>query len=520
MTDLGDQAERALQNGRYREAARLYVRAVQTSDEETLAEKATRTAYEHEQLNETLIAANRWLVINPTNETAHRLAGLAALKLYRTEDASRHFTALLGSSYISPAAGFVELLPEFAAVGSAPAVVATLKRLIEQFPNVAEAHYALAQFAYQSQHYTLALEHATRARELSPYWAPAGFLLAQTQLASGSADAGLATAQTVVEAENSVGNRTEYAVLMLAADREADGVKLLKELGEAENEPAALRALAVAEFQSGSFEAAFGRFNRLLTQGKYVYEAMFYIAAIAERSNAIDQALKLYTRVVEGEFALPAQLRVARLTLAQGDLDGALNSLREFGESNPEFSMETISARAELLNEADDQSGALALLDDALNQYPDAAPLRMARAFQLVTMHKNPEALAAMQGLMEDRPEDPLVLNALGYTMIDTTKNYNDGYQFIQRAYAQMPDSGAVLDSMGWALFKLGRSQEALEFLQRAQKQIVDADVDLHLGDVLWALERRDDAKKAWLSGLQREPQSEELRQRLKRFEK
>lgn len=516
LEQLTAQAESALKEGRFREAAVLFDDAAQRSDDEALAEKATRVAYEHEQFNSALVAASRWLTINSTNQDARRMAGLAALKLYRVDEATAHFAALLGSAYITPAIGFVELLPEMDEAASAPAATALLQRLIGQYPDVAEAHYALAHFALQSNHYGLAEQAAMRARELSPYWAPASFLLAQIQVNKGEVDTGLATARAAVTQDSDASARTSYATLLMAAGRE-EGIQLLQELATGDEDAGATRALALSDFQRGNYEAAFKRFNQLLMQGRNVYESMFYIGAIAERSNAGDQAVQLYEKVVEGPFALPAQVRIAELMLRKGDLDGALNSLQEFAAANPAYNLEIVNARAELLNEAGDLGGALALLDDALSEYPDSASLRMNRAFQLVRLKKSKEAIAAMRGLAADRPEDPLVLNALGYTLVDISRNYAEGYELLQRAHAYMPDSGAVLDSVGWALFKLGRSEEALQYLQRAAGRIVDPDLDLHLGEVLWSLKRRDEARKAWQQGLQHHPDNEQLQQRLKR---
>lgn len=513
------QAEAALKAGRFREAAGLYDRAALLSEDEAVAEKATRVAYEHEQLNDALVAASRWLTINSTNQEARRMAGLAALKLYRIEDASAHFSALLASAYITPAIGFVELLPDLDEAGSAAAATALLQRLVQQYPDLSEAHYALAHFALQLGNYGLAVREATRAQQLSPYWAPATFLLAQAQINAGDVEGALATARAGVAQDGDAGVRTNYALLLMAANHEAEGSKLLQELEDTEKDPGATRALALSDFQRGDLEAAFKRFNQLLMEGRNVYESMYYIGAIAERSKATDQASQLYSKVVEGPLALPAQMRIAQLLLQKGDVDGALNSLQDFGNSNPGYTVEIINARVELLNEAGDASGALALLDDALNQYPDSTSLRMNRAFQLVRVKKINDAVTAMRSLAMDRPDDPLVLNALGYTLVDNSKNYAEGYALIKRAYEQMPDSGAVMDSMGWALFKLDRKQEALDQLQRAVSRIVDPDLDLHLGDVLWALKRRDEARKSWENGLQHEPDNEQLQQRLKRFQ-
>jgi tetratricopeptide (TPR) repeat protein len=80
-----------------------------------------------------------------------------------------------------------------------------------------------------------------------------------------------------------------------------------------------------------------------------------------------------------------------------------------------------------------------------------------------------------------------------------------------------MPDSGAVLDSMGWVLFKQGRPTEALAYLQRARSLADDTEIDLHLGDVLWDLGREEAAREAWQQGLKNSPDNVELQERLHR---
>ncbi len=116
---------------------------------------------------------------------------------------------------------------------------------------------------------------------------------------------------------------------------------------------------------------------------------------------------------------------------------------------------------------------------------------------------------------MKDRPGDPAALNALGYTLVDRTRHYREGLEYIEAALAVTPDSGAVLDSMGWALHRLKRNEEALEYLERASQRISDPEVDLHLGEVLLALGRKDEALATWQQAQQRFPDSEDLKRRL-----
>ena len=108
--------------------------------------------------------------------------------------------------------------------------------------------------------------------------------------------------------------------------------------------------------------------------------------------------------------------------------------------------------------------------------------------------------------------------NALGYTLVDRTRHHKEGLQLIEQALAETPDSGAVLDSMGWALFRVGRHQDALGYLEQAKRRINDPEVDLHLGEVLLALDRKDDARDLWQKASERYPENDEFKQRLQKL--
>jgi tetratricopeptide (TPR) repeat protein len=109
-------------------------------------------------------------------------------------------------------------------------------------------------------------------------------------------------------------------------------------------------------------------------------------------------------------------------------------------------------------------------------------------------------------------------VNALGYTLVDRTRHHKEGLQLIEQALAETPDSGAVLDSMGWALFRVGRKEDALGYLEQAKRRINDPEVDLHLGEVLLALDRKSDARDLWQKASERYPENDELKQRLQKL--
>jgi tetratricopeptide (TPR) repeat protein len=75
------------------------------------------------------------------------------------------------------------------------------------------------------------------------------------------------------------------------------------------------------------------------------------------------------------------------------------------------------------------------------------------------------------------------------------------------------------MDSMGWVLYRMGRNQEGLDYLQKAFKQRPDAEIAAHLGELLWVLEKRDEARKIWAESLKEHPNNEVLQGTVKRFQ-
>lgn len=509
-------AEVALQRKQYREAARAYVRAAQLADDESLAEQAARTAFEHHQWTLVLAAAERWLELNPTNEEARRFAAFAALHLYQIDRAAEHLAFLLESAFINAQAGYLALLPQLAEEGTPPAVTAVLQKLVERHPDLAESHYALARAALQSENLALAAEHAKRATDIAPFWSRAALFRGQMEMVLGDNEAGLATARGAIEQDPQEDYRLEYALMLMQAGRDEEGRRELTRLLENDaTAPFAERALADIDFQMGDREGAKLRYTNLLSSGRYVYESLFYLGAIAESREAWDEAVQIYSRVTGGDLAVPSQVRAAVIKTRQKDLKTGLQHLEDFAATRPQYALDVTVARANLLSSQGDRDGAIKLLESALKEYPDSAELRFARVFQLEAADKVDAAVDEMRALVKDRPGDPTAANALGYTLVDRTRHHREGLQYIEAALAVTPDSGAVLDSMGWALHRMKRNEEALTYLERASQRINDPEVDLHLGEVLLALGRKDEALAKLKASQARFPNNEDLKKRL-----
>lgn len=510
----------ALERNELPEAALAYRQAAEASDDESIAEQASRTAFDHSQMREASLAAERWLALNPTSEQARRYAGVAALELHRLDVAEEQFAQLLtGGAYISPAAGLLALLPAVADHGTPADVTELFRRLVVRYPDVAEGHYALGSAALRSDNFALAVAAARRATELAKYWVPARMLLARALIAAGDEQAGLDAAREMVMAPDSdVATHLEYALMLAATGRDEEARAILTPYAVGETViPGAVRGLGVLDLERGDLDAATQRFEALLSTGSQSYEALYFLGSIADRRGDKERALRFYSRVAGGDYALAAQGRVARIKAEASGLDAGLRHLEEYARGHPQLGPNVVGTRAGLATALGDPVRALAILDAGLAQYPDSLDLRMARVFAYERLGDSDASIRDLRQLLRERPGDPTVQNALGYTLADRDRSHDEAYALIAAALALMPDNAAVLDSMGWVLFRQGRLQEALTYLQRANGLGDDAEIDLHLGEVQWALGDRDAARATWQRALEANPNEARLKERLER---
>jgi len=513
------QGDAALARGELPEAARAYRLAADASDDESVAEQATRVAFDNFQFGEASRAADRWLALNPSSEQAERYAGVSALALHRLDEAEEHFARLIESAYISTAAGFLALLPVMMDEGNPPDVTELFRRLAARHPTLAEGQVALGTAALRSDNYPLAMQSAQRAVELAPYWVPAKLLLARAQIASGQEDLGLATARDVVTAPGSdVATHIEYALLLAGTGRDEEARAVLTPYASGQVVvPAAVRSLGLMDLQSGDLKAAEARFEDLLSTGSQSYESLYYLGVIAERRDDTERAVSFYSRVVSGDYAIAAQQRVARIKADKSGVDAGLAHLQEFGRAQPTLGPQVVMARAGLLTSFDETRRAVEVLDEGLAQYPDVFDLRMARVFAYERDGKHDAAVRDLRKLLEDRPGDPVVQNALGYTLADQNRQLPEAQALIEAGLAQMPDSAAVLDSMGWVLYRQKRYEQALGYLKRAYELGNDSEIAVHLGEVQWAMGDKAAAHKTWEEALKRHPGNKPLEERLAR---
>ena len=242
-------------------------------------------------------------------------------------------------------------------------------KLVAKHPDLTEAHYALAQSAVQSDNFALALEHAHKARELGPYWAPAGLLLARVQMLKGDADEGLATARKVLEQDGQDSLSTRIRADADAGGQRGGGTQGAARAREQRDDGLGRRS---ARWPTSIFSSAIATARRSASAiscraaGSSTNRCSIS-ARSRSRAKPGTTRSQLYGRVTGGELAMAAQSRAARIKVEQAGARSraqASRGVRRDASSVPGRSAHR--ARRTCWRAAATAPGALALLDAAL----------------------------------------------------------------------------------------------------------------------------------------------------------
>jgi len=277
-------------------------------------------------------------------------------------------------------------------------------------------------------------------------------------------------------------------------------------------------ALGLLLLQTNRAEEAKQQFVALLRLGQRTDAARYYLGQIAENADQTDTAISEYKRVSRGEHYLNAQIRAAVLLAENGDITTARSHLHGLPQPSAQQAVRIYRAEAEILSRVDDLQGAMAVYDRALVEYEGNQDLLYARAMLAERLDRIDILEADLNSILSKDPDNADALNALGFTLADRTDRHEEALVLIERAIAIKPDDFYIVDSMGWVLYRLGRYEESLNYLQRALVLSNDPEVAAHLGEVLWVIGKRDAAREVWDTALQTTPEDQRLLEVIKRF--
>lgn len=512
-------AEVAGQRGKIDVAVQNYMDLARQTRDPVVIERATRIAVYARDDDAALEAAELWHEVDPANTDAHQVLAVMTLRKGDIDTALYHLETILDRSQGQMDQKLWMIANFLGREEDQQAVMQLMERLMQNHMDDPEAIYAYAHVAARLGDVERSEVLLERVLELKPGNEAAAMTYLSLLQKSGKTNQALGWLEGMLDkTEDDFNMRMAYARLLTDAKRFDDARRQFEILlVQAPNNIDVLYALGLLYLQVNRLDDAEQKFLRLTKLKKRIFDANYYLGRISEERDALQQASNYYQGVHGGENYLDANIRLSLILAKQGEVEKALANIRAIEQPTNSNRLIIIQAEGEILTAEKRFDEAMALFDRAIlaNPHPD---LLYSRAMLAEKMGRIDVLEADLLNILKDDPDNATALNALGYTLADRTDRYNEAYGYIKRAYELSPGDFYILDSMGWILYRLGRLDEAVDYLRQALALRNDPEIAAHLGEVLWVMGDKEAAREVWDTALQATPQDDRLLKVIERF--
>ncbi len=400
-------------------------------------------------------------------------------------------------------------------------LIAGIRELRKDYPAVRSLHYSLIQLLEQAQQPQIAMTELDAYR--SEYGNSARMMLIEAQLLlqQDQAQKSLDVLKTGIDEypDNRL-MRFNYARVLVQIEDLENARAQFSTLAEmAPDDYETLYSLALLDLELESISNAKNLLARLVRVNYRPNESHFYLGYIAEKEGNAREAIAQYQQVrISADNFVNAQRLAIRLLIQEGSIEESHDWVMRVSSGNPRLEILLTTVEADALIAAGRMDFADILLTESISKYPQDTDLLFARALVNERQGNMPSSEQDLRRIIELEPQDSRALNHLGYTLADSTDRYDEALALLERAIAVSPEDPAIIDSLAWAQYKLGLYEEALANLERAYVVFPDPEVAAHLGEVLWAMGRRDEASRVWGDALRQAPDSDLLKDVIERF--
>jgi tetratricopeptide (TPR) repeat protein len=510
-------AEIAGQRGQYQLAASALLDLANSTRDPRIARRAADVAFHSRQYDVALDAVRLWLSLEPESQPARQMQSSLLLSSGRIDELGASLARELAMAVPNTGEVLMRLSRAFARYPDKQAVHRLFNQLTQPYLELAEARFVRAQAELAIGDTNRARSEIDQALVLRPNWDVAALFKAEL-LPRGSAQLDFLKGWLGANPE-AQDVRLAYARILVSEKHyEEARVEFRRLLAANPDSPEMLYAVGILSLQVNDSTEAEQQLKRYVEIGRGdVNPARFYLGQIAEQAKRPDEAIGWYDQVAAGEHATQARVRAAQVLLRQNKLDEARARLAAARGTSPDDSR-LVVAEAQLLRDVGRHADAYAFLTKILEARPDDPDVLYETALAAEKLGYLDVMERHLQRLIALKPESPQGYNALGYSFADRNMRLDEAAQLIDRAVTLAPDDAAILDSKGWVLFRQGQLPAALEYLRRAFAKVPDGEIAAHLGEVLWASGRRDEALAVWREAAKAHPTNEVLTATIKRL--
>lgn len=511
--------EMSLNRTDLKSASAYYGKAMASSNDPRIAERAAGLAIAVHDNDAAQRALDRWQTLGakPTDMAEAR----AELALARGDsaEAQRQLTLLTGSHNKDAWRIFGRILlgdRDQAQAAQLLEALATPKRL----PADPQAWLAMSELGDKFNRHAYAVSIADQA--LKRFGTAETYAWsAQMKFKDGDhAGASALLQKAIAKAPQNLQLRLTYASVLNNAGDFAGASRLLDN-GPQNADTYAMRAGLAARNKDGKALAALYQQMQKAPPDVLQHSA-YLLGQLAEMQHLDDEALSWYGQVGDDDtHAFDADLRSAVILQGQGKLAEAHQLLEQMQVDyleQPAQLRQAYEVDAELYMREQNYAKAEAAFTHALQVVPDDPALLYGRGLAYAEGNQIDLAVKDFQQLLKIKPGDVDASNALGFTLADANRDLPEAERLISSARTAKPDDPAIADSWGWLQYRLGHLDQAAQTLRGAWLARKDADVGVHLGEVLWKQGHRQDAERVFDEVRKLDPHNSALQDTLKRL--
>lgn len=510
-------AEFAIRRQDYQTALDNYLEQSSILEDSGIASHTTHLAQFMQKDAQSLRAAQLWLEQEPDNLEAHNTAAKLLARSRRPVQALPHMSFVARSG---KQANFPLLLQGFDQIAATDQsqLVQGLNELALEFPEDPALLLTLALVNTEFKQYEQALGRLDSLFKVEPYQHQA-LLLEARILAQIEAKKPFARIKRTLKTNPEDSRlRLEFARLLTNIDIDAAREQFEVLSLQSPDDADLLLSLALINREIGDNVVAVTYLEQILATGKRTDEAHYYLGRIAEEEKQLQQALANYMQIGDSRQYLAANQRIGQILVSEGQLEDSHSWFVQQRQRVPSRSEQLFGIEAEVLSSEGALQASLEVLNAGIDAYPDSASLRYARS--MLGQQQSDIAMmeADLRAILARDPNNATALNALGYTLADQTDRLDEAHSLISRALELDPAEPAILDSMGWVLFRKGEIDQSIDYLTRAYAAFPDPEVAAHLGEVLWMNGDTEKARQIWQGALLEAPNHSVLQETLLRL--
>lgn len=521
-------AEVAGQKGELGISTQLFYDLAKSSRDARLAERAAKVAMYSKNAQAALETAKLWVELDANSTEAQQTA--AQIYVINGDlTAAKPLLQKLLENTETQSNSFLYLNNLFSHQANRSAVLQLVQELAAPYPQLAEAHFTLAQAAFQADNLALALTESARANQLKPHWEIAAIQQADI-LYTTSPEQAIGFYRNFLN-DNADANdaRLNLARMLIKQSRFNEAKPELVKLTKlAPQNPEILVVVGLLFVQSNQFNDAEKYFLQALdSEIKNKDPIYLYLGQIAEKNKNDTEAINWYNKVQQrasntsapqNDHYLDAKLSAANVIARSQGADIAIKMLDDLENLSDIQLAQVITAQANILAQSKRYQESYELLGKAVANMPNTNELIYEYAMAAERVQQYSVLETQLRLLIKIKPNFAQAYNALGYSFADRNVKLEEANKLIAKALELSPGDHYIMDSMGWVQYRLGNLDKAYEYLNKAYNLQNDSEIAAHLGEVLWKQGKHDEANKIWDEGLKASPQNEVILKTIKKF--